>query len=163
MVKYLFAICVLFSTSKAYDRKSGLDTLTRKLDTTIVGKLIDYDSIFIRNRSSYFGTKYYYGVHHLKIVLIDIKDGKIKDTLILAYVYNSLSEHSLYLKNFKLMRNKNYIFNVCYFMPCKSDFPRMQGFCDDNNYFLPESNRLIEKYKHIYRIINIFDYQELGH
>ena len=132
-------------------------------DTTIVGKLIDNDSIFLNRRSTYFGVKYYYGVHHLRIACINPANNSSNDTLIVAYVYNNTSEHSLYMKNFNLKIGATYIWNIADFKPCQSDFPRIQGKCDQQEFsFLPESNKLIKEYKHIYRVINFYPYQRSG-
>ncbi len=125
-------------------------------DTTIVGVLIGTDSIFSVVNDSRAGTRYYYGVHHLKIGIIDITDSLVKDTIILAYVYNIKSELSSYFNNFDLKAGGNYIFNIGLFSPCKSDFPKLEGRCGENEIFFPVSNNLIKHYNRIYRVINVF-------
>lgn len=124
-------------------------------DTTIVGKLIDMDSIFLRPNIEYTGYKYYYGVHHIKVILLDIvNENKETDTVILAYVYNRLTETKAYKNGFDLKRDSIYMFYVHQFSPCHSDFPKIQGTCySDKMEFYPESNQLIRKYYSINRII----------
>ena len=158
--KALLLFCCIVFISNIYGHQVNLKNVNFLNDTTIIGKLIDTDSIFLNIRTTYFGTKYFYGVHHFKIALTDITNNKKNDTIIIAYVYNNLSEHSLYLENFNLKIDSDYIFEVNDFTPCKSDFPRIQGLCDENDYFIPESNKLIKKYKTIYRIINVFSYDK---
>lgn len=126
-------------------------------DTTIIGKIIDYDSIIISSNSSRFGIKYFYGVHHLKVgVLLNFDSNVIVDTIIIALVYNKSMDNLQYSKNFNLKVDSFYIFDLSYFSPCHSDFPRIQGVCSENYLFMPISNKLIKKYTKIYRIVNYF-------
>jgi len=125
-------------------------------DTTVVGLVIETDSIFSIINDNRTGTRYYYGVHHFKIGVIDITDSLIKDTLIVAYVYNIRSELKNYFKNFNIKAGNSYIFNIGLFSPCNSDFPKLEGRCDQNNEFYPVSNKLTKHYAKIYRVINLF-------
>ncbi len=129
-------------------------------DTSIVVKVIDCDSIVVRNNIEHMGYKYYYGVHHFKVGLIDIQNNnKVIDTIIVAYVYNRFKDINDYKANFKIIKGKAYLFYVHKFKPCVSDFPRIQGYCDENdNTFYPESNKLIKKYDEIFRIITVFPF-----
>jgi hypothetical protein len=156
----LLLLCFAFCNSLMSSCKVNVKlTNINNKDTTIVGKLLNTDSIYTIINSTYIGVKYYYGVHHLKIGVINISTNQISDTLIIAYVYNMINEHSLYLKNFNLSIGRNYIFHVHRFVPCKSDFPKIQGWCDEDDYFEPESNKLIHRYKDIYRVIYAVDYE----
>jgi hypothetical protein len=130
--------------------------LNEAKDTTIVCVLVGMDSIFSVINESRAGTRYYYGVHHLKVGVIDIKDSLVKDTIILAYVYNIKSELKSYIKSFDLKVGNNYILNIALFAPCKSDFPKLEGRCNENEIFFPVSNKLIGQYKKIYRVINVY-------
>lgn len=130
----------------------------KEKDTTIVGQLLDCDSIFIPINNSRAGTRYYYGVHHLKLAVINTENKTVMDTLIVAYVYNVFADHAMYVKNFKLKKGDSYIFDISDFSPCHSDFPKIQGRCDEDGVFLPISNKLINKYKHLYRVINSYKY-----
>jgi hypothetical protein len=122
-------------------------------DTTLVGVVLDCDSTFQVINNNRFGTHYYYGIHHFKIGVIDIQDSIIKDTVVIAYVYNMHSELDNYLDNFDLKVNQSYIFDLSEFSPCKSDFPRLEGRCKLTEFF-PLSNKLIKHYSNIYRVIN---------
>ena len=124
-------------------------------DTTIVGRVIDMDSFFLRPNIEYTGYKYYYGVHHIKVVLIDIANAnKEADTLILACVYNRLTETQAYKNGFGLKKGAIYMFYIHPFTPCRSDFPKIQGTCYSGEMeFHPESNQLIKQYRSINRII----------
>lgn len=76
MIKYLLLVvnCLSLSLFNMDENSSALvDNLYDRNDTTIVGKLIDADSIYVRMISTHFGTEYYYGVHHLKIACMDIR------------------------------------------------------------------------------------------
>jgi len=82
-------------------------------------------------------------------------DSLVKDTMVVAYVYNLLSEHAQYFKNFGLVLGKSYILDLSIFFPCHSDFPKLQGKCDINSgEFYPDSKKVVKKYKKIYRVIN---------
>ena len=133
-------------------------------ESTIIAKVLDYDPVVQKLDSEYYtriGERYYYGVHHIKVVLVDVANyNKLSDTLILAYVYNNFTERELYKKNFNLERNKIYAFYLNELIPCSSDFPRLQGNCDvEKNIFYPESNHLIKEYSFIQRIIYAFDFK----
>lgn len=148
----LIALLAIKSERKSYPSY-------RMADTTLVGRIIETDSIFSNSNYQYHGINYYYGVHHIKIAVIDISDSnKISDTLILAYVYNKLTESHIYQRNFNLKTGDNYIFYVHPFKPCQSDFPRIQGYCLDGINFYPESNKLIKTYQSINRVIFITQY-----
>jgi len=155
----LIYICVLSLAQCA--PLSNINEEVQINDTTIVGKVIEVDSIFQNSNFQYQGIQYFYGVHHFKIAVIDISDsGKVTDTLILAYVYNKLTESESYKKNFGLNIGEQYIFYIHPFTPCKSDFPRIQGFCSDDGFnFYPESNKLINRYHSINRIIFSIKYR----
>lgn len=135
---------------------------THQTDTTVVGRIIDRDSIFQNANFQYQGVKYFYGVHHLKVELIDVSNsGKITDTVILAYVYNKLTETQAYKRNFGLSIGEEYIFYIHSFKPCQSDFPRIQGRCSEKGaIFYPESNKLIKSYQSINRIIFATKYKK---
>lgn len=128
-------------------------------DTTIVGVLIASDSIRINPANLLSGT-YYYGVHHYAIGRLDVRTGKVTDTVIVAMVFNIKTESKLYLKNFGLKAGRKYIFDVHNFTPCDSDFPRLEGRCDPKSLqFFPDSKTLIDSYRQIFRIINFFEFK----
>lgn len=143
---------LLLGIGKGYAQANSMDL--RAKDTTIVGVILDADSIFLNNNFSRLGARYYYGVQHLKLGVIDISDSVTKDTIIVAYVFNVRSDLRNYFNNFDLKVNGCYIFDLARFMPCKSDFPRIEGGCQANYEFFPVSNKLITHYSKIYRVIN---------
>jgi hypothetical protein len=152
MFKIIFiGVVSTFLTIVAYAQK-GFRTFSK--DTTVVGVVLESDSIFQILNDNRFGAHYYYGVHHLKIGLVDVSDSLVKDTAIIAYVYNMRSELNSYFKNFNLKDNHCYIFDLGKFSPCKADFPRLEGRCKFTEFF-PLSNKLIKRYSSIYRVINI--------
>lgn len=97
-----------------------------------------------------------YGIHHIKVVTDNLKEEKniLQDTIVVAYVYNNWTEKKQYHKNFDLKTGRKYIFTVHWFTPCSSDFPRMQGYCDGQEFY-PGSSSLIKKYVTIRRIIHV--------
>lgn len=151
LITLLFVFQInLWSQTIAYNSK----------DTIIVGKLIDTDSITIEANSGYSGIKYYYGVHHIKIAVIDIRNKNFIDTLIVSIVYNMVSEKKAYRNNFGLKKDATYAFHVHSFTPCKSDFPRIQGGCStDSSTFYPKSGKLVKSYDSILRIILFYPYK----
>lgn len=154
-MNYIFLIYTLLAIKSERKAYSSFNLA----DTTIVGRVIETDSIFTNSNFQYQGIKYFYGVHHLKVAVIDISDSnKISDTLILAYVYNKLTESQIYQRNFDLKTGDNYIFYVHPFRPCQSDFPKIQGYCLDGIDFYPESNKLIKRYQSINRVIFVTKY-----
>lgn len=154
-MKYITLICVLLAIrTEAKPSSLGLS------DTTIVGKLLETDSIFNNSNTDRLGVKNYYGVHHLKVAVIDVSDSnKISDTLILAYVYNKLTESAIYQRNFDLKAGNNYFFYIHPFKPCQSDFPKIQGSCINGTGFYPESNKLIKRYQSINRVIYVGNFK----
>jgi len=123
-------------------------------DSVIVGKVISTDPISFSNPSTRYGPAYYYGVHHCKIVKKDLINPHKLDTIIIAMVYNMATEMNLYKRNFNIKVQKTYIFHLMNFTPNKSDFIRLNGsFLDDMGLFAPYSNKLINKYHSIDRII----------
>lgn len=132
-------------------------------DTTIVGIVIASDSIRINPANLVSGT-YYYGIHHYRIGCVDVQTGKVTDTIIVAMVYNIKKESKMYLKNFEVKVGRWYMFDVHNFTPCDSDFPRIEGRCEQGSLqFLPDSKTLISSYKQIFRIINFFEFKNPGH
>ncbi|MDJ1485132.1 hypothetical protein QNI16_31830 [Cytophagaceae bacterium YF14B1] len=97
-----------------------------------------------------------YGIHHIKVVTENLKEGKNirQDTIVIAYVYNNRTERKQYHRNFDLKTGSRYIFTTHLFTPCSSDFPRMQGYCDGHDFY-PVSSSLVKKYATIQRIIHI--------
>lgn len=159
-ILFLLNILSVFCTAK--NRCPININFTSASDTTIVARIIEFDSIFENSNYHRAGVKFYYGIHHLKVVSMDISNSnKIVDTLILAYVYNKQNEYQLYKRNFDLKVDRSYIFDIHLFKPCQSDFPRLQGICsDDGIFFYPESNKMISKYSTINRIIFATEYRE---
>jgi hypothetical protein len=154
MMKVIYCILIIFSIANiGHAQRSSLSGKAK--DTTVVGVLIATDSIFPIVNDSRVGTRYYYGIHHLKIGIIDIRDSLVKDTMILAYVYNIKSELKSYFSNFNMKVGRNYIFDLGLFSPCKSDFPKLEGRCAGSGVFSPVSNKLIKQYDQIYRVINM--------
>lgn len=151
VICFLLFICLIAKIGLG----QNINLAVKAKDTTIVGVLLATDSIFSIINENRAGTRYYYGVHHLKIGIIDVTDSLVKDTMILAYVFNIKSELRSYFKNFNLKAGDNYIFDIGQFSPCKSDFPKLEGRCGENGIFYPLSNKLIEKYNEIFRVINI--------
>lgn len=141
-----------FIVSGAYSQDGYAVSHSR--DTTIVGLLTKSDSILEVLNHSRIGTRYYYGVHHLKIASIDLSDSLVRDTMIIAYVYNMKSELASYHRNFDLKDGECYIFDLAEFSPCNSDFPRIEGYCKLLQFF-PLSDSQIKHYKRIYRVINV--------
>ena len=126
-------------------------------DTTIVAKLIGSDSVFNIANTDRTGFQYYYGLYHLKVGVIDLNSNKIIDTLIIAYVYNMMTEKMLYRRKFDLTVGKDYIFIIGGFTPTRSDFPKLQGRINKGGEFYPVSDRLIRHYKQIYRVIYVVE------
>ncbi len=122
-------------------------------DTTIVGLVIDQDSVFFKQRYTRSEPTYYFGVHHVKIGLFDINRNQITDTLVIAYVFNYFTEVTQYFRNFGLTNGDKYVFTVSEFNPCQCDFPRLQGICGNDGFFLTDRSQLIKRYKKIHRII----------
>jgi hypothetical protein len=149
---FIYFIILLLGIGKGYGQANSTDF--RGKDTTIVGVILDTDSIFLNNNYSRLGARYYYGVHHFKLGVIDISDSVIEDTIIVAYVFNFRSDLRNYFNDFDLKVHRCYIFDLAQFLPCKSDFPRIEGRCGANYEFFPVSNRLITHYSKIYRVIN---------
>ena len=143
-MKNVFFVCYLIMMQNSKANYIADTKLIR--DSTIVGHIIAMDSIFQNPNYLYSGIKYYYGVFHIKVALMDITDSnKVTDTLILAYVYNKLTESQQYKNCFDLNLQDYYIFYFYPFRPCQSDFPKIQGTCSENGkYFYPESNKLIK-------------------
>lgn len=149
-----FLLFFFYKTCISSNSQSGFKDMTRIYDTTIVGHVLEQDSVktaVIRTRSE---LKYYYGIYHIKIGVVNLVDSTIRDTLIIAIVYNNFIERRQYEDSFGIKVGKNYIFTVASFMPCHSDFPKLAGFCDSvQNEFYPEHSRVASKYKNIYRVI----------
>ena len=157
MVKVILCSVFIFVTlNVAYAQVNESALRLSRKDTTVVGVVIDTDSIFSIINDSRAGTRYYYGVHHLKIGVIDIADSSIKDTIVVAYVYNIRSESKSYFRNFNIKAGNSYIFDIGLFSPCNSDFIKLEGRCDQNNEFYPISDKLTKHYAKIYRVINLF-------
>jgi hypothetical protein len=145
---FLFVFIQFFGTANSQNAK-----LTAN-DTTLVGKIISTDSAIITINADRFGYRFYYGLYHLKIGVIDVSSGIVKDTMIVARVYNKRSEIKDYLDGFNLRVGEDYIFDLSVFSPCHSDFHRLEGHCKGNNYFVPLSSKLTKGYSKIYRIVN---------
>jgi hypothetical protein len=157
MLKVVFCSLVMIVTvNEIFAQVNESPLRSFRKDTTVVGVVIETDSIFSIINDSRAGTRYYYGVHHLKIGVIDIADSLIKDTMIVAYVYNIRTELKSYFKNFNIKAGNSYIFDLGLFSPCNSDFQKLEGRCDQNNEFYPVSNKLTKHYTKIYRVINLF-------
>jgi len=155
MNKILITAFLLIVSNIAYSQSKPLKTFLNSKDTNLVGKVIELDSNFAFMNYSRVGAKYFYGIHHCKIGIVNPMDSLVKDTIIIAFVYNLLSEHTQYFKNFGVEPGKCYILDLSIFSPCHSDFPKLQGKCDLNkNEFYPDSKKIIKKYKKIYRVIN---------
>ncbi len=160
MNKIIYCLLLTFSIVEIGHAQS-IGPVERARDTTVVGVLIGTDSIFPVVNESRIGTRYYYGVHHLKIGIIDIRDSLVKDTMIIAYVYNIISELKSYFSNFNMKVGRNYIFDLGQFSPCRSDFPKLEGSCRGDGVFSPVSNKLIKQYDKIYRVINMVKWNGL--
>ena len=132
---------------------TGRRDRANSFDTTIVGKVIDTDSIFFSGNASRVGQKYYYGLFHVKVGVLDVETDKVTDTLIITFVYNKIYDINMYADRFRLKNDSAYIFDLSYFTPCNSDFPRLEGVCSGGR-FIPLSNKLIKSYTGIYRVIN---------
>lgn len=157
----IFSMLLLFQLS--INTKAIAATEIGESDTTIVGVVIASDSIRINPKNLVSGT-YYYGVHHYKIGRLDVQTGKVADTVIVAMVFNIKKESKMYLKNFGIKIGRKYMFDVHNFTPCDSDFPRIEGRCEQGSLqFLPDSKTLISSYKQIFRIINFFEFKNPGH
>lgn len=118
-----------------------------------VGQVLEIDSIYNFQNISYAGITYYYGVHHLMILTQN------SDTMYLANVYNIKSDNEAYANGFGINLDSTYIFTVHRFAPCDSDFPQIQGRCDEGTFF-PINDKLISSYKYIYRLINFVPYRD---
>ncbi len=149
----LFLVLSFWIKQSAVAQEGKIYNSSIQKDTTIVGRILETDSFFLKPNSSRAGIRYYYGIYHLKVEMIDLVDSLIKDTLIIAIVYNMRSEIKNYIRGFDLKVGKNYIFDIGAFSPCEGDFPKLQGFCDEYLNFIPESNKLIKRYNKIYRVI----------
>lgn len=131
-------------------------------DTTIVGLLIDQDSVFFKQRYVRSEPTYYFGMHHVKIVLFDIGRRQTTDTVMIAFVFNYFTDLKQYLKNFGLKKGEKYLFVVSEFNPCISDFPKLQGICGDDGFFLTDRSQLIKQYKKIHRVIFVTKWRPEG-
>ena len=139
--------------------KSQANQAIHVKDTILVGKLLDVDPTEARANINHAGIIFYYGVYHLKIERIDIRNNSIIDTVLLAMVYNINTEMNAYRNKFGLKTGSVYAFHVDSFTPCKSDFPRIAGRCRLNDLtFFPVSNKLIKQYVDIPRIILFYVY-----
>jgi len=154
--KIVFFLVVFFKVQTSLSQEQDIAHLK---DTIIAGRLLDIDRIKVNSNSNHAGIIFYYGVHHIKIERLDLRNKSIIDTLVLAFVYNINTETEKYRKDFGLTIGEVYAFHVSSFKPCKSDFPRIQGKCDLYNLnFQPTSNKLIKKYTDILRIILFYKY-----
>jgi len=102
-------IVMLLYATISFAQKPERPEPERGYDTTIVGKVIDADSIFYTMNSSRAGWTFYYGLYHMKIVLLDLQSNQEIDTIIVAYVYNKHSDRTLYDKRFKTKNDSSYI------------------------------------------------------
>ena len=157
MIKYILILSFLHF---AFIRSSSQNpSIISTRDSSIVGKVIEFDSIKLMPVHDYFGVIYYYGVHHIKIRMLDIRDDTFTDTILIAYVYNTRTELDKYKKNFGMKKGETYGFFVSTFEPCDSDFPRLQGICREDGTFKPSSNSNIKSYRTILRVIDLFKYK----
>jgi hypothetical protein len=147
--RFLFALLLTCSASI----KSFAAFENKEQDTTIVGNLIKVDSIVESSNTSRGGFRYYYGIFHIRVVMWDVMNNKYGDTLTLAYVYNKITENDLYHKQFNLTLNRKYIFHISPFIPCRSDFPDLEGVCGNDYEFYPIHSEIADKYVVINRII----------
>ncbi|MBC6490646.1 hypothetical protein ACFSQD_18175 [Flavihumibacter stibioxidans] len=141
-------LCYVCSSQDAIDK-----TEIKSKDTTIVGMVIDQDSVFFKQRYTRSEPAHYFGVHHVKIGLFVISRNQITDTLVIAYVFNYFTEVKQYFRKFGLKKGDKYVFAVSEFNPCQCDFPKLQGICGDDGFFLTDRSQLIKRYKKIHRII----------
>lgn len=154
----LLFIATIFMQCGIMAQKTLTLKAIKEYDTTVIGRVLDTDSNFYYSNTSRAGFLYYYGFFHIKVAVMDAQTDRDIDTVTIAYVYNRHSEIGLYNEKFNLKRGNSYILDICYFTPCQSDFPRLEGRCQ-NGQFFPVSNRLIKSYAGIYRVINIIPYK----
>jgi len=145
LMNFLFIIYFLLSANLSFSQ-------TQEDEKWIVGKFKEADPKINFNNHGYSGIKYFYGVRHVKIETEELEE------IIFSYVYNLSLDYNCFLDIFsRLKKGKKYIFIVHKFNPCTSGLLKLQGRCDDF-FFYPLNNSIIQKYKDIYTIVRISDY-----
>jgi len=120
-------------------------------DTTIVGKVLQMDSVLLDMPLTHGVDRYYFDIFHLRIQLLNEKKEPI-DTVVIGLVFNKLMEKETYFRNFNFINGTTYIFKLTPLSPCKCIYPKMAGSCKDG-LFIPNSSHVIKSYKEIFQII----------